>query len=203
MGFMVIDGEASEKMTTLVQKTPSQAFIISEASSSRARENFIVSIGRKFKAGEVAHFEDAVDLTTTAHTHSNTVLDVLAATTGLVVGDIYHITGAGIPDGTTFTYGGSSAGTLSVAATATATGVSVHITRDAGLGPWTNSGDTVIGISLYDIDATLGEKFGSFVARDAEVNLKMLIFPGSDGDDFGPIGEAITALAELDIICRD
>src|SRR5438270_8181746 len=92
-------------------------------------------LGKKLKAGEVAKIEHAVDLTTTANTHSNTTLDTLAATTGLVVGDVYTVTGTGIPANTSFTFNGFSAGTLSHAATATGSGGSVHITKPLGVGP--------------------------------------------------------------------
>src|SRR6266404_8148001 len=111
-------------MTTLTQVVPSAAFILSEANGQRSRENYLLSRGKKLKAGEVAKVEVAVDLTTNVHTHTNTVLDVLTSAAGLVVGDVYLVTGTGIPAGTYFTYGGSSAGVLSQAATATATGVS-------------------------------------------------------------------------------
>jgi hypothetical protein len=188
-------------MPTLQQKTPAQAFILSEANSSRSCENYLLSHGKKLSVGEVAKDEPEVDLTTTADTHSSTVLDTLAATTGLVVGDIYRVSGAGIPAGATFTYGGASAGTLSQAASATANGVSVHLQRYAGIGPWLTGGDTPAGISMCDIDATGGELFASVIARDAEVNLKLLIFPNMDDDD--SISAVITALAGNGIICRD
>src|SRR5438105_13523250 len=110
-------------MRVLTQSIPPTAFVLSEAAGQRSRENWLVSLGKKLKAGEVAKIEDAVSLSTTAHLHTNTVMDVLAATTGLVVGDVYAVSGTGIPAGTTFTYGGSSAGTLSQAATATSAGV--------------------------------------------------------------------------------
>src|SRR5205823_869226 len=145
--------------------------------------------------GEVAHAEDAVDLTTNANTHTNTVLDTLVAVTGLVVGDIYAITGTGIPAGITFTYGGASAGTLSQAATGSATH-SMHITRPAGTGPWLDSSDTVVGVSLYAVDGTDAALMGSFVARAAEVNLKLLVFPADTDAD------AIAGLTELGVICR-
>jgi Bacteriophage lambda head decoration protein D len=186
-------------MPTLPQALPPGFFVIAEANTARSRENWPVSLGKKLRIGEVAKSEQAVDLTTTANTHSNTVLDTLAATTRLVVGDIYGITGAGIPAGTTFTYGGSSAGTLSQAATAS--GVSVHITRDFGVGPWLVAGDLAAGISIYDVDATDKVKWGSFIARQAAVNLKMLIFPNPDDDD--ALSAVISDLAAIGIICRD
>ena len=190
-------------MRVLTQSIPPAAFVLSEANGQRSRENWLVSLGKKLKAGEVAKIEDAVDLTTTANTHNNTTLDTIAATTGLMVGDVYTVTGTAIPANTTFTFNGSSAGTLSHAATATGAGVTVHITKPSGLGPWLVLGDRPAGVALYDADATDGEIMASFIARDAEVNLKMLIFPGFDGDDLAPIGDVISDLAGIGIICRD
>jgi hypothetical protein len=111
-----------------------------------------------------------------------------------------RISGAGIPAETTFTYGGSSAGVLSQAASATATGISVHIQRSVGVGPWLTSGDTPAGVALYAADATNGEIMCSVIARDTEVNLKLLVFPGFDGDPFTAavtdvISETLPALA--------
>ncbi len=190
-------------MPTLTQAAPPQSFVLAELDAV-SRENYLVSLGKKLSAGQVAKVEPAVSLTTTAHLHSNTVMDVLAATTNLVVGDIYTVTGTGIPDGTTFTYGGSSAGVLSQAATTTSTGVTFTFTRDAGVGPWSQLSDTPAGVSLYDVDATNGEIMGVIIARFATVNLKMLIFPGYDGDPLGQqFSDVISDLAGLGIICRD
>lgn len=183
-------------MSTLTQAMPAAAFVLSEATGNRSRENFLLERGKTLKAGEVAKFEDAVDLTANAATHTNTTLDSLASTTGLIVGDKYAVTGTGIPAGTYFTYTGSSAGTLSQAATASAT-VSVHFTRAAGVGPWLVSGDSSAGISLYTVDATAGAMMASFIARDAEVNIKNLTFPTNSDDD------VIADLAAVGIICRD
>jgi hypothetical protein len=62
-------------------------------------------------------------LITTGNTHSTATLDGLASTAHLVVG--MTVSGAGIPAGTTVTAISGSSVTLSQAATATATGVSV------------------------------------------------------------------------------
>lgn len=63
-------------------------------------------------------------LVTTGNTHSNTTLDTLGSTTGLAVGQT--VAGAGIQPGTTIAaLPGGSAVTLSLAATATASGVAV------------------------------------------------------------------------------
>jgi hypothetical protein len=75
--------------------------------------------------------QSAVSLTTNADVHTSTSLDNLSSTTGLVVDDVYDITGHGIQAHTTFTYTGSSAGTLSLAGTVEAPGVVVTITREA------------------------------------------------------------------------
>jgi hypothetical protein len=183
-------------MTTLTQKAPPAGFILSEANGERSRDNYLLSHGKTLGAGEVAKVEDAVDLTTNATTHTNTTLDSLVSVVGLVVGDIYAVTGTGIPAGTTFTYGGSSAGTLSAAATASAT-VSCHFTRPLGIGPWLTVSDSPAGVSIYDADATAGAIMASLIARDAEVNLKRLVFPDSSDAD------VVSDLAGLGIICRD
>lgn len=70
-----------------------------------------------------------VALSTTADTHTNTTLDNLLSTTGLVHGRRYSVAGAGIPAGDTMVWNDiTNVGTLEEAATATATGVSVTIT---------------------------------------------------------------------------
>jgi Flp pilus assembly protein TadG len=72
-------------------------------------------------------------LTTTGNTHSSTTLNSLASTTGVAVGQ--HVIGAGIPAGATITAKSGSSVTLSSAATATATGVTVNF------GTTTNNSD--------------------------------------------------------------
>jgi hypothetical protein len=187
-------------MTTLVQKIPAQAFILSEAMALRARENYLLSRGKKLRVGEVAKVEDAVSLTTTANTHSSTVLNTLAAVTGLVVGDVYLVatlSGKAAGDPTYFTYTGASAGTLSRATTTTLSTTALVLTRPAGVGPWLVAGDTPAGVSINDVDATDGATWGSFIARDSEVNLKLLRFPADS--DF----DVIADLAGIGVICRD
>lgn len=82
-------------------------------------------------------------LVTTGNTHSNTTLDGLGSTTGLAVGQT--VAGAGIQPGTTIAaLPGGSAVTLSLAATATATGVTVTfagatITMSAAAGSSVNN----------------------------------------------------------------
>jgi len=99
------------------------AFVISEAMGLRSRQNYLVSLGKKLKAGEVAKLE-------------------------------------------------------------------------AGeAGPWLVSGDTPAGISVYDVDATDRAIMASFIARDAEVNLRQLIFPAN--------ADVIADLEGIGIICRD
>lgn len=183
-------------MTTLTQTLPAASFVLSEANGQRSRENFLLSRGKTLKAGEVAKIEDPVDLTTNATTHTTTALTGLVSVVDLIVGDIYAVTGTGIPAGTYFSYDGSSAGTLSKAATASAT-VSCHFTRPQGVGPWLVLGDAPAGVSLYAADASAGAVMASFIARDAEVNTKNLTFP-ADADD-----DVIADLAGIDIICRD
>lgn len=184
-------------METLTQTMPATAFILSEANGQRSRENILVEHGRVLHAGELAKTEAAVSLTTTGDTHSNTTLDGLAATTGLVVGDKYAVTGSGIPAGTTFTYGGSSAGTLSAASTTTLNDTAIVLTRPAGVGAWATSADGCAGISLYDVDGTDAAVMASFLVRDAEVNQKNLVIPS------GQTAGVISDLLALGIICRN
>jgi hypothetical protein len=128
--------------------------IVSPAASARSYENFYLSHGKKLRAGEVAKLERAVSLATGAHTHTSTVLDTLTSAAGLIVGDVYDVTGTDIVAGTTFTYGGGSAGVLSVAATGSHAIADLVVTRPAGVGSWNTAGDTPAGISLYDADGT-------------------------------------------------
>jgi hypothetical protein len=187
-------------MTTLTQKEPAAGFVLSEANGLRSRQNYLLSHGKGLLAGEVAKVEEAVSLTTTGDTHTNTTLDGLAATTGLVVGDVYVVTtlsgkAAGVV--TYFTYTGTSAGTLSAATTTTLNDTALVLTRAAGVGPWLVSGDTPAGISLYDVDGTDAALMISVLARAAEVNLQRIVFP-DDSD-----ADVISDLAEIGIICRD
>lgn len=72
-----------------------------------------------------------VNLTTTGEvTNGSFILTNLAATTNLVEGRSYNISGTGIPPGTTFEFDGADGGTLDKAATASSStaGVSVTIT---------------------------------------------------------------------------
>ncbi len=187
-------------MTTLTQTMPAAAFILSEANGQRSRENYLLSRGKTLRAGELAKVEPAVSLTTTANSHTSTVLDTLAAVTGLVVGDVYLVStlsgkAAGVD--TYFTYTGSSAGTLSAATTTSLTGTALVLTRPVGVGPWLVLANTAAGLSINPVDATAGAVMASFIARDAEVNLKNLTFPASSDAD------VIADLAGLGIICRD
>jgi hypothetical protein len=169
-------------MATVFTDTPTAAsFILSEANGHRSRDNALVTHGQKLAAGEVAKTDAAFSLVTTGNTHSNTVLDVLAATTGLVSGETYDVAGSGIAAGTKFTFTGGAAGTLSVAAATTLTGTAITITRAAGSRPWTGAADTPVGISINDVDATTGQMMASFIVRDAEVNFKLLKYPGGQG----------------------
>ena len=98
--------------------------------------------------------QSVVSMTTTASTYSNTLLDTLAVTDGLVVGGVYPVSGFSIPAGTTLTYTGSGAGVLSQPASATDTGVKVQFTLppvDLVTGANTHSGSTVLdGLGATD-----------------------------------------------------
>lgn len=77
-------------------------------------------------------------LTTTADLTSGSAAATLAATTGLVSGETYDITGTGIAAATTFAYGGSASVTLSNNATATGATEPVSVSpdwRDLGNAP--------------------------------------------------------------------
>ena len=90
---------------------------------------------------------------------------------------MYAVSGTGIPAGTTFTYGGSSAGTLSQAATATSAGVTFTFTKPLGVGPWQVLGDTPAGVSLYAVD-------GDWMKRKNDVPIKYFdLVPGDKVDD--------------------
>src|SRR5207248_317511 len=64
-------------------------------------------------------------LTPTGNTHSNTTIDTMSSTAGILVGA--QITGSGIPAGTSVASVASSSITISQAATATASGVSLTV----------------------------------------------------------------------------
>jgi hypothetical protein len=145
--------------------------ILSEADGGRSRENQFLSRGKQPALGQVAKVEPRVSLTTTADTHLNTVLDGLARTEHLVDGDIYDVVGTGIPAGTTFTYAGASAGTLSAAATAN---------RQRGRGNHHQAGrhrpmahDIAAGVSVHAVDATNGAKMALLIACKAVVDLSL------------------------------
>jgi len=175
------------------------SFILTEANGQRSRENGVVALGiGPLEAGTLMRSSEGFSLTTTGDTHTNTTLDAIADVTGLVDGRRYAISGTGIPAGTTFVKGASdTAVTLSQAATASGTGVAITITEDvAQLEVW-ESGDDAAGLIIYPVDATDMDVGVSYIARDAEVNLKQLVLP--DGDE----AEAVTAMAAIGIICRN
>lgn len=59
-----------------------------------------------------------------------------------------------------------------------------------------------VGILLYPVDASDGDVRCSYLARDAEVNLKALVYPAetTDGDEEA---HTIASLKLIGIICRD
>lgn len=61
------------------------------------------------------------------------------------------------------------------------------------------------GILLYDSDASSGDLAVSYLARQAEVNVKCLIFPEStdDGENTGEKSNVVASLGYIGIICRD
>lgn len=60
------------------------------------------------------------------------------------------------------------------------------------------------GILLYDSDASAGDLPVSYLARHAEVNIKLLTFPEStdDGENTGEASNTAASLGYLGIICR-
>lgn len=69
-----------------------------------------------------------------------------------------------------------------------------------GAGSVTEGGiDEACGIMINAVDATDGALAGAYLARDAEVNLKLLTYP--DGTD--EEANTIASLKLLGIICRD
>lgn len=58
------------------------------------------------------------------------------------------------------------------------------------------------GILIYAADATTADQDVAYIARDAEVNLKLLTYPNAltDGSD---VAHTIASLAKLGIIARD
>ena len=84
-------------------------------------------------------------LTTTGNTNSNTSLTSVANTTGLAKGQ--SVTGVGIPTGTTISSISGSTITLSQAATATATGISVYF-AGATITMSANASSSTSGLSI-------------------------------------------------------
>lgn len=64
------------------------------------------------------------------------------------------------------------------------------------------TGDDAVGILLYNVDATDADVEVSYIARDAEVNLKLLTYP-AETTDGGEEAATIASLAALNIITRD
>lgn len=58
------------------------------------------------------------------------------------------------------------------------------------------------GILLYDADATSADRPVSYLARDAEVNLKLLTYP-AETTSGGEEAHTIASLKKLGIIARD
>jgi len=61
-----------------------------------------------------------------------------------------------------------------------------------------SAGENVVGIALYPCDATDAAQPLAIIARDAEVNGKLLTMPEATGD----YDEAVAALAEVNIRVR-
>lgn len=80
-------------------------------------------------------------------------------------------------------------------------GTVVRLNSDGRLTAWTGenftdgSEDQVVGILLNAVDATLAHTKGAYLARDAEVNLELITYAGSQAD-------AVAQLKLLNIHCR-
>lgn len=183
--------------SNVVMGKPNTGFILSEGNGQRSRENGLVPFPNVLAAGTVIKAMAAVALSTTAdYAEDGTAVTDLASVAGLVVGQSYGITGAGIPADTKLTYGpAANTGTLSKPATAAGANAAVVISHPAGLQAWAAEGETPLGILLYNIDASVTDMGASYIARDAEVNKKALVYP--DGED--PTAD----LADIGIIVRD
>lgn len=177
---------------------PNTGFVLSEADGHYSRENGVVILGQQLKAGTVVQtteFSSTPNVTTT----SGSTAAALDATTGLIPGRTYAISASGIPADTTFVAPETGLDiVLSHAATAT------HSTPEAAtvshaadmLEAWDGSDDTnAVGVLLYNVNATEMDVGASYIARNAEVNLKGLFYP----DTFDPT----LALANIGIIARD
>ncbi len=188
-------------------------FMVSEAVRFRSRDT--ITIAASATNGTLS--------TTGNITNGSNQLTNLANVGGLRPGFVYGVSGTGIPAGTTFTYEGGNSATMSAAATATTTGVTVAITQQGGvsgklfagtvLGKITASGkytaynpgasdgsQTVAGILWDDADATAGDVQAAAVTRDAEVNAAELQwFLGASG---AQQTAGIAGLAALGIIAR-
>lgn len=61
---------------------------------------------------------------------------------------------------------------------------------------------TAVGILMYNVNATDAAQAVSYLARDAEVNQKLLVYP-EESSEGGEEAATIASLADLGIICRD
>jgi hypothetical protein len=64
------------------------------------------------------------------------------------------------------------------------------------------TGDDAVGILIYNVDATDADEAVSYLARDAEVNLKLITYP-AESTEGGEEAETVSSLAAIGIIARD
>lgn len=144
------------------------------------------------------------NLATTVDTVLGSDTVTLTAATGLVAGTRYTLVGTGIPARTAMVWQSGLTAKLynrdtggPQYATANGTDVAMVITEiGERVVAWV-TGDQVKGIIMYNIDATDIDMGVAYIARNAEVNLKNLVYPD------GTQAEVITKLKALGIICRD
>lgn len=195
-------------LSALTQGPKNVEFIVSEAAGHRSRESGTLAYGvGAVDAGEVLALADVSITTLVADTVSGSHVVTLDATTGLVAGRRYKITGDDIPAGATFLGPASglninlqnAGGTAFVNATDNNTNEACAITENVSgqLRKWVTTDDAA-GVAMYRADATASEADIAYLAREAEVNLKLLTFPDSTDDEV-----AGSLLSECGIKARD
>ena len=204
-------------MTTLNEDLHPFAFVISEAAGQRSRENGKVKSGQNvLAAGTVLALAagTAVAAANAGNT-GNGAMGAITVTAPAKAG-VYRLTitapatnaGSFIvedPDGVEIGTGnvgsafsaGGLAFTLADGATdfVAGDGFTITVTAAATQIAWA-SGDPVVGILGYKVDATSADIAAPYLARDAEVNVNTLTFPASTD------AEVTAGLARLGIIAR-
>jgi len=119
-------------------------------------------------------------IATTCNTHTNTTLDNIPSTTGMVVGDYVTFAGMSLTGPTMVTAVAANSLTISRAATATATGVALNV-----LSNFTTTGNTHTTTTVDNLASTTGISVGMIVLS-------------SSGDI--PIGTTVVSVAGTSIV---